>query len=106
MRASWILLLLLLAPSASALRCPDGVVEIGDHAVEVLDACGEPRSREEVVESPTRIVTVDGVPTRQTLAVGIVTEEWIYEFSPQRFRQLLRFRGNRLLEIRSLDKPR
>ena len=105
MRAS-LLLLLFLAPGAWALRCPGGVVDVGDHAVEVLDACGEPLLRDEVVESPTRLVTVDGVPVRQTLAVGIVTEEWIYEFSPQRFRQLLRFRGNRLLEIRALGKPR
>lgn len=97
--------LVLLAPAAAALRCPDGVVAVGDHKVEVLDACGEPLSRDQVVESPTRVVTVDGQPQRQTLAVGIVTEEWIYEFSPQRFRQLLRFRGNRVLEIRALDKP-
>lgn len=104
MRAS-LLLMLLLTPGAWALRCPGGVVEIGDHAVEVLDACGEPLLRDEVLESPTRVVTVDGTPVRQTLGLGIVTEEWIYEFSPQRFRQLLRFRGNRLLEIRALDKP-
>jgi hypothetical protein len=99
------LVLALLAPGAAALRCPDGVVAIGDHKVEVLDACGEPLTRDQVVESPTRVVTVDGRPERQTLAVGIVTEEWIYEFSPQRFRQLLRFRGNRLREIQALDKP-
>ena len=99
------ILFCLLASDAVALRCANGLVDVGDHKVEVLDACGEPRSREKVLDTPVRIVHLGGVPVRQALAGGVVTEEWVYEFSPQRFRRLLRFRGRRLLEIRALDKP-
>ena len=95
----------LLAPAAHALRCPDGIVAVGDHVSEVLDACGEPAHRGTVVEQPSRVILADGRPVAQVLPTGLVIEEWVYEFSPQRFRRLLRFRGNRLLEIRALDKP-
>jgi hypothetical protein len=100
-----ILLLVVLAPSAAALRCPDGLVDVGDHKVEVLERCGEPVSRDRVVEHPSRLVGPADAPVRQVLGVGVVTDEWVYEFSPQRFRALLRFRGGRLAEIESLPKP-
>ena len=90
-----------------ALRCPDGLVQVGDHAFEVIDACGEPLSRATVVDEPVRVTRIGEVVVRETLGIdGLpATEEWIYEFSPQRFRPLLRFRGNRLVGIDHLDKP-
>ena len=100
-----VILLALLPSAAHALRCPKGVVGVGDHVSEVLDACGEPAHRAAVVEQPSRVISVDGRAVAQVLPTGLVVEEWVYEFSPQRFRRLLRFRGNRLLEIRKLDKP-
>ncbi|HSG88503.1 MAG TPA: DUF2845 domain-containing protein, partial [Pseudomonadales bacterium] len=90
---------------AFALRCPDGVVALGDHKVDVLDACGEPRSKDQVYENPGRVVEIGGERVVQVLGVSLVVDEWVYEFSPQRFRQLLRFRNNRLVEVVALDKP-
>lgn len=98
-------LLALLPPSAQALRCPDGLVALGDHKVEVLDACGEPLTKDQVFENPIRVLNLDGRRVVQTLGVGIAVDEWVYEFSPQRFRQLLRFRNNRLVAVESLRKP-
>jgi hypothetical protein len=94
-----------LSTPAFALRCPDGIVAVGDHKVDVLDACGEPLSKDQVFENPGRVVDIGGEQVVQVLAVSIVVDEWIYEFSPQRFRQLLRFRNNRLVEVVVLDKP-
>lgn len=96
---------LLASAPALALRCPNGVVDIGDHEIEVLDACGEPLTRDQVIENPSRVLEIGGERVRQVLGVDLVYEEWIYEFSPQRFRSLLRFRNHRLVEVRDLDKP-
>lgn len=98
-------LLCLLPLSAHALRCPQGLVAVGDHKVDVLDACGEPLTKDQVFENPVRVLTLDGRRVLQTLGVGIPVDEWIYEFSPQRFRQLLRFRNNRLVAVETLAKP-
>lgn len=98
-------LLCLLPLSAQALRCPDGLVAVGDHKVEVLDACGEPLTRDRVYENPIRVLEIGGERLVQTLAVGIPLDEWVYEFSPQRFRALLRFRDNRLVAVETLAKP-
>ena len=97
--------LCLLPLSAQALRCPDGLVSLGDHKVDVIDACGEPLTRDQLFENPVRVLELGGERLVQTLGVGIPVEEWVYEFSPQRFRQLLRFRNNRLVAVEALPKP-
>lgn len=98
---------LAMAPAGTlALRCSGGLVSPGDHKVEVLAACGKPLFREQVVEYPFRVGEFVGVPHREYLPLGVVTEEWVYEFGPQRFRQLLRFRNNRVTSIEILSKPR
>jgi len=100
------LVLLLAFPAASgALRCEGGLVAPGDHKIEVLAACGEPAFREEVVEHPFRVDRSGRVPQVAFLPLGLVSEEWVYEFGQQRFRQLLRFRNNRLSVIETLSKP-
>lgn len=98
-------MLCLLPLYAQALRCPDGLVALGDHKVEVLDACGEPLLQDRVFENPVRVLELGGERVVQTLGIGIPVDEWVYEFSPQRFRQLLRFRNNRLVAVEALDKP-
>ena len=104
---SLLLLLLILAPAgALALRCAGGLVSQGDHKVEVLAACGDPLFREQVVEYPFRVRELGGLPHLEYLPLAVVTEEWVYEFGRQRFRQLLRFRNNRVTSIETLSKPR
>ncbi len=100
------ILLLTASAGAEALRCQNGLVATGDHKVEVLAACGEPVFREEVVEYPFRVARGGGLPHVGYLPYGLVSEEWVYDFGPQRFRQLLRFRNNRLATIEMLSKPR
>jgi hypothetical protein len=106
-----LLLALALAPAlpalpAYALRCPDGIVDPGAHKVEVLDACGEPESRERVATFPRRPI-LGGLPGEyEYLGLPVVAEEWVYEFGPQRFRRLLRFRDGRLTHVETLEKPR
>ena len=92
--------------TAAALRCDGARVSRGDHKVEVLDLCGEPEFRDEVVDYPSRVVTVRGRPHVEYLAVPVVTEEWVYDRGRQRFRQLVRFRNNRVTAIETLRKPR
>ncbi|MCC5884877.1 MAG: DUF2845 domain-containing protein [Gammaproteobacteria bacterium] len=99
------LLLLTASAGAEALRCKNGLVAPGDHKVEVLAACGEPVFREEVVEYPFRVAHGGRLPQVEYLPFGLVSEEWVYDFGPQRFRQLLRFRSNRLAAIETLSKP-
>lgn len=97
---------LIVAPAAAdALRCQGGLVTPGDHKTEVLAACGEPEFREEVVEYPFRVAQVGGRAQVEYLPLGLLSEEWVYEFGPQRFRQLLRFRNHRLAVIETLSKP-
>ena len=100
-----VILLLALPVGAEALRCQHGLVAPGDHKVEVLAACGEPVFREEVVDYPFRVTRGGGLPHVEVLPYGLVSEEWVYDFGRQRFRQLLRFRNNRLVTIETLSKP-
>lgn len=101
-----LLALLLLPMAGQALRCQHGLVAPGDHKVEVLAACGEPVFREQVMEYPFRVLPGDGLSHVEYLPFGLPSEEWVYDFGPQRFRQLLRFRNNRLASIETLSKPR
>ncbi len=89
-----------------ALRCDGALVSRGDHKVDVLDLCGEPDFREQLVEYPSRVVSVRGRPHVEYLAIPVVSEEWVYDRGPQRFRQLVRFRNNRVVAIENLRKPR
>lgn len=106
LRRGFAIAALIAAPAAAeALRCQGGLVAPGDHKVEVLAACGEPVFREEVVEYPFRVARGGGLAEVEYLPFGLLSEEWIYEFGPQRFRQLLRFRNHRLAVIETLSKP-
>ncbi|MEE4360222.1 MAG: DUF2845 domain-containing protein [Pseudomonadales bacterium] len=101
-----VLLAWLLSPAALALRCPGGLVDTGAHKSEVLSACGEPVSREQILIHPRRAIR-SGLPGEtEGLDLPLLVEEWVYEFGPQRFRRLLRFSNARLTLIETLDKPR
>ncbi len=102
---------LLAAWPAHALRCNGRLVTLGDHQVEVLDRCGEPiyvgnrtvypyevRLDGDRVHDSGRLVRIANLP--------ILVEEWVYDLGSSRFRQVLRFRDGRLVEIESIAKPR
>ncbi len=90
-----ILCLAVTAP-AHAFTCGGSIISEGLTKIEVLMKCGEPASRNsreeqisEKVDNTTRIKTTVGV------------EEWIYNFGPQSFLQILTFRDGKLVAINS-----
>ena len=61
----------------TTLRCPQGLVELGDTKYDVRQACGEPAYSD--------------------------YDLWIYDFGPGRFNRLLRFADDRLVTIEQDD---
>ncbi|MDN5939035.1 MAG: DUF2845 domain-containing protein [Salinisphaera sp.] len=83
-----LMLLLAIPPAGAALRCPDGLVDTGDLAVEVLDACGEPDFVDHWASSA---LAVDGLQPD--------VEQWTYNFGPDQLLYTLRLRGGRVQRI-------
>ncbi|MBR7801544.1 DUF2845 domain-containing protein [Undibacterium fentianense] len=103
---------------ALAFRCNNYVVDVGMHKVEVMQKCGVPAAREQRTErrriglrqaSPTLPYSVNQYSgdTRTGLEfereIDIQLEEWVYNFGPQRFMQLLTFEDGRLKKIQELS---
>lgn len=111
------------SPSSSALaiRCNSFVVDVGMHKAEVMQKCGMPGSQERRIER--RIVRAPQGGSRHVAhraahqqnhdhrgaqaveierEIEIVREEWIYNFGPHQFMQLLVFEDGRLKEIQNL----
>ncbi|MCQ4348163.1 DUF2845 domain-containing protein [Pseudomonas stutzeri] len=87
-----ILLLLAGAADASTLRCGSALVSTGDHALEVLDKCGEPASRAFLGYRQYG----DHWGNFERLRI----EEWIYGPRSGMY-HYLRFEGDRLVDIDS-----
>ena len=81
--------LLLPAPQAVALRCGSELIDEGDLKHEVLQACGEPISRE--------IIGTSERPGRGSRENVLLLEEWIIDSG--RYYYSLIFEGNRLVRI-------
>ena len=112
---------LLAAAPAHALRCNGRLVTYGDHQVDVLDRCGAPIYVANRTVYPYVVQLQDVQPHDVQLAgdhardrgrlvrvanLPILVEEWVYELGSRRFRQVLRFRDGRLVEIESIARPR
>jgi hypothetical protein len=104
----WILALVitLVATSAQAFRCGRQLVQIGDYKLDVLEKCGDP----DMVEERTAI---RGSRLRHPYGAleidqfeEVVIEEWVYNFGPRKFKQLLEFEDGVLKKIRNLDYGR
>ncbi|MDC8769970.1 DUF2845 domain-containing protein [Roseateles albus] len=102
------------APSAWAFRCNSYIIDAGLHKAEVLKKCGPPSTRD--VRLERRIIRVreyQQATTRQAGAIGnsvevereiqVSIEEWVYNFGPQQFMQLLIFEDGRLKSVQDLD---
>lgn len=106
------------AAQALAFRCDSYVVDVGMHKVEVLKKCGNPAMRDQRVERrrlgvsqshSQRVASSRPNHThRHTLEyereIEIHIEEWVYNFGPQRFMQLLTFEDGRLSKIQDLER--
>jgi hypothetical protein len=82
-----VILLLTTANMASAFRCDNGLVALGDHSFQVLQKCGTPNWQEEVGYT----LTSDG---KRELKI----EHWIYGPKGGRY-HLLVFEGGILTKI-------
>lgn len=89
-----ILLSLMVSGTATAARCPNGIVAVGNSKYEVLSKCGDP-SFEDVrsVEKIKR--TGPDELTRWTVAI----EELTYDFGPNRFIQIFIFENGTLTKM-------
>jgi hypothetical protein len=69
----------------SSMRCPGGIVSIGDTKLDLVAKCGEPALREEVQENRSATVqqSVPGVLNARVVTAAI--ERWTYDFGPQQF---------------------
>ena len=104
---------LLLTSSAWAFRCNSFVIDAGMHKAEVLKKCGPPGTRDSRTERRIiRLREYQQATTRQAGAVGtavevereilVSIEEWVYNFGPQQFMQLLIFEDGRLKTVQDL----
>lgn len=91
----------LVSAEASALRCGQRLISIGDHQTKLLRFCGEPLSRESRYAS--RIYMGDN---RRGFLPGVfeevIVEEWTYNFGPRKLMRLVRIEDGVVTEIRQL----
>jgi hypothetical protein len=92
-----LLLLLLIAAPAQALRCNGRLVDPGDHAVQVIEHCGQPYWIDRYSEW---LISGERGPLEQR--AERIVEVWFYNFGSNRLIQRLVFRDDRLLHEQSL----
>lgn len=84
---AWLLLAVLPAEAAGAMRCGSRLVAEGDRAADLIATCGEPAYRD--VRSWRQ-------PNGNTLAD---VEEWYYNFGPSQLLRVVRLRNGRIVSI-------
>jgi hypothetical protein len=101
----------LLAPSAWAFRCNSYVIDAGMPKFEVLRKCGQPSSKEQRIDRRLVRVRLPAPPGPNVPLGGRVeverelqvqAEEWVYNFGPNQFMQLLLFEDGRLLSVKDI----
>ncbi|HAD03721.1 MAG: hypothetical protein A2091_12520 [Desulfuromonadales bacterium GWD2_61_12] len=94
----FLVLLLLIATSAHAgsMRCGTYLVANGDTKADVLLKCGEP-----VAQSEHQEQLREGIDQAQEVRTTFVFNDWVYNFGPDRFMQIVTFMNGRVADIRS-----
>jgi hypothetical protein len=82
------------ASSESSMRCPGGIVAVGDPTIDLLGKCGMPALRE-VRASDTYVAVATVGQTFGRTAV-LTSERWTYDFGPQQFLMLVVVDGGRI----------
>ena len=85
-----------LESTTSKFYCGDRIVAPGDTKTGVIEKCGEPARKERRREERIEAVTSDGM-----FLTSLTTEEWVYNFGPDRFLYYLKFRDEILVEIKT-----
>lgn len=81
------------AEPASALRCSTKIIDNGSTKAEVREFCGEPTCTR---KPPTVFVRKAGIYVPMA-----ADEEWVYNFGPTQFIQLIRFYYGKVVFIQS-----
>ena len=84
-----------LASSETSLRCPGGIVSLGDATIDLLGKCGAPTLRE--VRAADTYAAVDTVATRFGLTALLTSERWTYDFGPSQFLMFAIVEGGRVV---------
>jgi hypothetical protein len=92
-----LLLVLMVAAPAFAMRCGTDLITTGQYSYEVLEHCGEPVEQHFV----TQYLSSNGL---YVVVSPIVVEEWIYDFGPTRLQRRLLFQDGQLIRIDTLDR--
>lgn len=94
----FLVLLLLLTTSAYAgsMRCANQIVTNGDTKADVRLKCGEPVSQSEHQEQLR-----EGIDQEREVRTTFVFNDWVYNFGPDQFMQIVTFKNGRVVEIRS-----
>jgi hypothetical protein len=82
------------AGKSSAFYCGNNLVSEGDTTAEVILKCGQPYWKEEHTEK-----IIEGVGEGREFRETAVIEEWTYNFGPQDWLYLLKFRNGNLVTI-------
>lgn len=82
--------------ATSKFYCNDRIVEPGDTMAGVIEKCGEPVRKVPRTEERLEAVTPEG-----SFVTRLSTEEWTYNFGPDRLLYYLKFRDDILVEIRT-----
>lgn len=100
MRYSAIIFLLLLAWTQNALgfACNENVVSLGFNKAEVLIKCGKPTW----TSNSTQHI-IDNAYTPLETRFSTATEQWIYNFGPNRLVRILTFENGRLTHVDASD---
>jgi hypothetical protein len=95
----WLVLLVVLvvAAPAFAMRCGTDLITTGQYSYEVLEHCGEPIEQHFV----TQYLGSNG---RFVVLAPFVVEEWIYDLGPTRLQRRLLFQDGQLFQIDTLDR--
>lgn len=92
-----VMLALLVSIRAWALRCGTQIVQQGETAAQVREACGAPFFKDRYVGPPGV-----GVETPVEPGAAVVTEAWYYNFGPQHLMVRLEFSGGVLVREKTL----
>lgn len=97
---------LLFALPAHALFCGNNLVFAGLAKMQVLQRCGAPDFVDHRIEYRLASQLYPLTQFPQQVGIPVDVEEWIYDFGPQRFMELLRFENGRLHIIQNLGYGR
>jgi len=76
--------------------CSGRIIEAGVPQADVLAACGPPAWRDQRTDS-----WVDGIRSDGTVLVSVFTEEWIFDFGPDRLLHFVYFQDGKVTSVRT-----